>query len=178
MIGGTLVDVPSQATTAEKRHGGPHPHKRAPWLRAGFAGAVICGVLGPALPLLVLIPVSAFKDASSFEALRTLAAFPVAWLFALIPMGLPGAIFGVLGAVWIRFRSSGLAPRRLFLETGLLGTLLGAIVPLTTLIFGWGGFRTVLSGYVPVGAITGAVCALLVLLTLRKRGLLFDGPSG
>jgi hypothetical protein len=91
-------------------------------------------------------------------------------------MGPLGAVLGAIGAVWIDFRSRVLTKRRLFLETALLGTLLGAIVPLTTLFFGWGGFRAVLSGYVPIGAVTGGACALLVLFTLGKRGLLFTRP--
>jgi hypothetical protein len=120
-----------------------------------------------------------FREIRSFrEALAALGVFLFTWPLALMVGGPGGVVLGTLGALWIRVRSKSVDSRRLAFEAGLLGTLLGAIVPLTTLIFGWGGFRTVLSGYVPIGAITGAVCALLVLLTLRKRGLLFAGPSG
>jgi hypothetical protein len=147
------------------------------WLRAAFAGAVICGVVGPGFPLLVLIPASALKDASSFEALKTLEAFPVARLFALIPMGPPGALLGALGASWIQFRSRRLASSRLLWEAESVGTLLGAVVPITTLAFGWGPLD-VLLGYVRIGGVMGAVCAFLVVYILRRRGLLFCRATG
>ena len=173
------MDVPSQAATTEKRHGGPDPDKRAPWLGAGFTGAVICGVLGPALPLLVLITGDAFRQTRSFrEALRALEVFPITWPLAIMLMGPGGAVLGTLGALWIRFRSKAIASRRLVFETGFIGTLLGAIVPITTIIYGLGGFwGSVFTAYV-AGTATGAVCALLVLLALRRFGLLFAGPTG
>ncbi len=153
--------------------------RRSPaWLRAAFTGFIICGIIGPAAPLFVLILASAFKDTSFFEALRTLEAFPVAWLFALIPMGPPGAVLGALGALWIRFRSKAISSRRLFFEILSVGALLGALVPLAALVFGWGDLQIVLSGYVPIGAITGAICAFLVHYTLKKQGLLVSSQAG
>jgi hypothetical protein len=140
MIGGILVDVPSQAATTEKRHRGPDPDERAPWLGAGFTGAVICGVLGPALPLLVLITGDAFRQTRSFrEALRALEVFPITWPLAIMLMGPGGAVLGTLGALWIRFRSKAIASRRLVFETGFIGTLLGRYCPDNNdhLRFGW-----------------------------------------
>jgi hypothetical protein len=153
--------------------------RRSPaWLRVAFTGIIICGIIGPALPLLVIIPASAFKDTSFFEGLRALEAFPVAWLFALIPMGPPGAVLGALAALWIRFRSRAIGSRRLIFETLSVGMLLGALVPLIALVFGWGDSGIILSGYVPIGAITGAICAFLVYYTLKKRDLLSSRQAG
>ena len=152
----------------------PRAHVAAPWLRALFLGAIICGLIGPGLPLVVFIPFTAIRQASVRDALTTLAALPVAWIFAIIPMGPAGCVFGALGASWIRFRSSSLhASKRLLLESALLGAVLGGLVPISALAWGWGPRENVLS-VVPAGAASGLVCAFLVLLALRKRGLLFE----
>src|SRR5216684_5111854 len=154
----------------------PRSHVAAPWLRALFLGAIICGLIGPALPLIVIVPFNAIRQASAGDALTTLATLPIAWIFAVIPMGPAGCVFGALGASWIRFRSSSLhASRRLLLESALLGTVLGGVVPITALLWGWGPRENVLS-VVPTGAASGLVCAFLVVYALRKRGLLFAVP--
>jgi hypothetical protein len=152
----------------------PRAHIAAPWLRVLFLGAIICGLIGPGLPLIVFIPFTAIREASARDALATLAALPVAWVFAITPMGPAGCLFGALGASWIRFRSSSLrASKRLLLESALLGTVLGGVVPISALVWGWGPRENVLS-VVPAGAASGLVCAFLVVLALRKRGLLFE----
>jgi hypothetical protein len=152
----------------------PRAHVAAPWLRALFLGAIICGLIGPGLPLIVFIPFTAIRQASARDALTTLAALPIAWIFAIIPMGPAGCLFGALGASWIRFRSSSLhALKRLLLESALLGALLGGVVPISALIWGWGPRENVLS-VVPAGAASGLVCAFFVVLALRKRGLLLE----
>jgi len=152
----------------------PHAHAAAPWLRALFLGAIICGLIGPGLPLIVFIPFTAIRQASARDALTSLATLPIAWIFAIIPMGPAGCVFGALGACWIRFRSSSLhAPKRLLIESALLGTVFGGVVPISALVWGWGPRENVLS-VVPAGAASGLVCAFLVVLALRKRGLLFE----
>jgi hypothetical protein len=152
----------------------PHAHAAAPWLRALFLGAIICGLIGPGLPLIVFIPFTAIRQASARDALTLLATLPIAWIFAIIPMGPAGCVFGALGACWIRFRSSSLhAPKRLLIESALLGTVFGGVVPISALVWGWGPRENVLS-VVPAGAASGLVCAFLVVLALRKRGLLFE----
>jgi len=115
----------------------------------------------------------AIRQASAGNTLTTLAALPIAWVFAVIPMGPGGCVFGALGASWIRFRSRSLrASKRLLLESALLGTALGGAVPLSALVWGWGPRENVLS-VVPAGAASGLVCAFLVVRALRKRDLLF-----
>jgi hypothetical protein len=152
----------------------PRADVAASWLRALFLGAIICGLVGPGLPLIVFVPFIAIRQASAGNALTTLAALPIAWVFAIIPMGPAACIFGALGASWIRFRSSSLhAPKRLLLESALLGTVFGGLVPISALVWGWGPRENVLS-VVPAGAASGLVCAFLVVLALRKRGLLFE----
>lgn len=152
----------------------PVPRVRvvAPWLRALLLGAIICGLIGPGLPLIVFIPFTAIRQASVREALTTLEALPLAWLIAIIAMGPAGCVFGALGASWIRFRSSSLhVSRRLLLESALLGTALGGVVPISALVWGWGPRENLLS-VVPAGAASGLVCAFLVVHALRKRGLI------
>ena len=152
----------------------PRAHVASPWLRTVFVGVIICGLIGPGLPLIVFIPSTAIRQASARDVLTMMAALPIAWIFAIIPMGPASCVFGALGASWIRFRSSSLhAPKRLLLESALLGAVLGAVVPISALTWGWGPRENVLS-VVPAGAASGLVCAFLVVLALRKRGLLFE----
>ncbi len=114
----------------------PRAHVAAPWLRALFLGAFICGLIGPGLPLIILIPYTAIRQASARDALTALVALPVGWIFAVIPMGPVGCVFGALGASWIRFRSRSLrGTRRLLLGSALLGTVLGGLVPISGLVW-------------------------------------------
>lgn len=149
-----------------------------PWLRAALIGAIICSAVGPALgAVIVVFPLATIKQASARDALITIAALPVYWIFAVIPTGPAGFIFGALGASWIRFRSRAVhASTRLQLESAFLGAVLGGTVPITTLVWGWGPRENVLSA-VPAGAASGLICGLLVAHTLRKRGLLFVAIS-
>ena len=174
-LSGSLAAVFWRMTTTNPNEV-PRVHAAAPWLRALFLGAIICGLIGPGLPLIVFIPFTAVQQASASDALTTLATLPVAWIFAIIPMGPAGCVFGALGASWIRFRSSSLhVSRRLLLESALLGTVLGGVVPISALLRGWGPRENVLS-VVPAGAASGLVCAFLLVYALRKRGLLFAVP--
>jgi hypothetical protein len=47
-------------------------------------------------------------DYPTYQDLTTLAALPIAWVFAIIPMGPAACIFGALGASW-----AGHVPRRI-----------------------------------------------------------------
>lgn len=144
------------------------------WLYTALVGALICGILGPALPLLVLV----FRETSSFrEVWAALYVFVMTWPLAVMFVGAPGVAFGTLAALWIRFRSKRFASRRLLLETLVLGPLLGAIVPLTTRVFGPSS-REFLPYVTPIGAITGVICAFLTLFTLKKLGLLLASQAG
>jgi hypothetical protein len=150
-----------------------HANLAASWLRAISVGAIICGLIGPALGLVAFVPVAAMRHLSAHDTLSTLATLPVLWLFAIVPMGPIGGIFGALGASWIRFRSLTLhASRRLLLESAALGTVLGAAAPIVALACGWGPRENILR-LIPVGAISGLICGALVERALRKLHLLF-----
>lgn len=143
----------------------------ARWLRALFLGGVICGLI---VPTSVLILSAAIRQASGGEILGSLFALSVLWPFAATPMGLAGCVFGALGASWIRFRSRSLhMSERLVIESALLGTALGGLVPISALVWGEGKREKVLAD-VPAWAVSGLVCAFLVVYALRKQGLLFE----
>jgi predicted membrane protein len=131
-------------------------------------------LIGPALALIVIILFAAIRQAPAGDALTMLVALPIAWTLAVTtPMGLAGCLFGALGASWIRFRSRSLhMSNRLLLESALLGTALGGLVPISALVWGEGTRENVLA-VVPAGAASGLVCAFLVVHALRKQGLLF-----
>jgi len=156
-------------------------NKRWAALRAALVGAGICGLIGPCLPLLVEIPLDAFREKSSLlYALGALKVLPFVWPVAVILMGPPGALFGALGALWIRTRSRKLKPRRLWIETALAGFLLGAAVPLSMYVLAGvaktpnpSSFEVLIS----MGVGSGIICALLVLLTMRRLRLLLTPPG-
>jgi hypothetical protein len=124
------------------------------------------------LPLLVMILSGAFADTPSFlSALESLEVLPFVWPVAVIWMGPGGAVLGALGAAWICRRSRTLSSGRLLLEAQLLGTLLGAVVRLTTRVFGPVDGNC-LRQFIPMGAVTGLICAFIVFHTLNRFGLL------
>ena len=90
----------------------------------------------------MFIPFTAIRQASASDDLTTLATLPIAWVFAIIPMGPADCVFGALEASWLR----------------------------SALVW-WGPRENVLS-VVPAGAGSGLVCGFLVVCALRKRGLL------
>jgi hypothetical protein len=67
------------------------PDQREPekW-KAALTGALMCGVLGPAMGALAWLAIEAARQTSIREALSVLVALPAVLLFALIPMA-PGA---------------------------------------------------------------------------------------
>ena len=91
------------------------------WVRTALAGIGICGLIGPLLPVLVWMPVEVFHDRHTIlDALKALVVSFYMWPFAVILMGPAGALFGALGALWIRYRSQNVNPKRLWIETALL----------------------------------------------------------
>jgi hypothetical protein len=150
-----------------------HVNPVTSWIGTIFVGAIICGLIGPAIGLIAFIPFAGVSRLSAHDTLTTLASFPIWWVFAIIPMGPVGSIFGGLGASWIRFRSRTLhASGRLLFESTSLGTVLGAAAPIVALAGGWGPHQNILR-LIPVGAVSGLICGALVERALRKLHLLF-----
>ena len=154
------------ATTASRWH------VRAS-LCAALVGVAICGLIGPLLPLLVWMPVDALHDhLSVLDALKGLGLTFYVWPFAVLMMGPAGALLGVVGALWIRFRSRKLNPKRLWIEAALAGLLLGIAVPLSTYILAKSPDPDSFTMFIPMGIGSGTACGLLAFLTLRRLGLL------
>jgi hypothetical protein len=152
-------------------------HVTVPWVRSLFLGAIICGVIGPVIGVTILGTFHAIQESSVRAALTALTVLPWAWIAAIIFMGPAGFVLGALGASWIRFRARSLhVSKRLWLESTLLGTALGACVPVSGMVWGWRLRETVLPE-VPLGAASGLICALLVVGALIRRGLLISANS-
>jgi hypothetical protein len=151
--------------------------KHKPWasLHTVLVGIGICGLIGPALPLFVMIPMDAFQDRSVHDLLNTIVVFPYVWLYAVLIMGPAGAVLGALGALWIRFRSRNLNPKLLLLESIIVGLVLGTSVPLPmSLLFGPKPGLDLLKTSVFMGTPSGIVCAVLVFLAMSRLGLLSE----
>ncbi len=137
-----------------------------------MVGAVVCGVVGPVIPVFLIVMIAAARQPSIRDAVSTLLGMPGVWAFAFIPFGVPALLLGAGGGVLLQQISVVFRSRRLAIaDTVSLGALMGSVVILLPAAWGWGPFRNILQT-VPIGAATGVVCGLLVLRTLRRWGLL------
>jgi hypothetical protein len=146
----------------------------AKW-RAALAGAAICGLLGPGIALLLLY-IQLLRP-SSFRGAAGIAVIVVRlWILAFLWVGLAALVFGSVAGLLVhsverRYR----AVRVAILQAGLLGLALGIAVPTVTTFVTWVclrkddryNFIRDVSGQLPVAALTGVICALLLLWLFR-----------
>jgi uncharacterized membrane protein len=147
-------------------------------LRAAVIGAFVCSLLGPTLGAL------AMQGSEVVHEQHPVAAAVLS--FRLLPWVLPAAVMlvgpgafvlGGLGALVIQLMSARVrSAKALVFQTAILGIVLGGAVPVvSSLVFAalWGdrnkNFET---GLLPLGAVTGLVCAAVVYGLLRRMRLL------
>lgn len=148
--------------------------KRDKW-KAALTGAVISGLVGPGIPLLVMACAAAYRS-SIREAASIIVSVPVGWIFAVIPVGPVAFVLGGVGGVLLqsvaaKFRSM----KIVIIQAAVLGLVLGSVVPFFSAALGWGptyNFKENVISALPVAAPTGVFCALVVLWLLRRRRLL------
>ncbi len=156
------------------------PNQRKPSrVKAALTGAFLCALLGPTLGAVAILTSEMVHD-------HEYSARAVVLSFRLLPWVLPVAVglvgpdafvLGGLGALVIQFMSTRVrSAKALVLQTAVLGLVLGGAVPVVVdLMYAalWGGrnknFET---GLLPLGAVTGLVCAAVVYWLLRRMRLL------
>ena len=156
------------------------PNQRKPSrVKAALTGAFLCALLGPTLGAVALLTSEMVHEHeySGRAAASTLSVLPWVLPVAVLLVG-PGAfVLGGLGALVIQFMSTRVrSAKALVLQTTVLGLVLGGAVPVVVdLVYTvlWGdrnkNFET---GLLPLGAVTGLVCAAIVYWLLRRMRLL------
>ena len=156
------------------------PNQRKPSrVKAALTGAFLCALLGPTLGAVAIITSEMVHDHeySGRAAASTLSVLPWVLPVAVLLVG-PGAfVLGGLGALVIQFMSTRVrSAKALVLQTIVLGLLLGSAVPvvvdLVYAAFGGGRNKNFETGLLPLGAVTGLVCAAIVYWLLRRMRLL------
>ena len=142
-----------------------------------MTGAFVCGLLGPALGALAIFGFEVAHEHSAGAAVSAIGVLPWVWPFAVMLVG-PGAfVSGAVGALVIQLMSARvLTSKALVFQTAALGLVLGGAVPAASdAIFTelWGGWnRNFAMGLMPLGAITGVICAAATYWLLQWMGLL------
>ena len=153
------------------------PNQLRTRLGAAATGAVICSLLGPTLGALAMLTFGAINELSVHDVVSWLETFPFALLVAVMLMGPAAFVLGGVGALAIQYMSTRVRPAKtLFLRTAILGLVFGGAVPvfvdLVYAAFGGGRNKNFETGLLPLGAVTGLVCAAVVYWLLRRMRLL------
>ena len=146
----------------------------AKW-RAALAGAAICALLGPGTALL-LLEIQILRPSSFREAAGIVVIVVKGWIFAFLAVGPSALVFGGVAGVLLQSLARQYRPIKVaILPAVMLGLVLGSAVPAVTTFVAWfwlgkdGRYnftRDVLS-QLPVAALTGVICALLLLWLFR-----------
>jgi len=156
------------------------PNQRKPSrVKAALTGAFLCALLGPTLGAVAFLTSEMVHEHeySGRAAASALSVLPWVLPVAVLLVG-PGAfVLGGLGALVIQFMSMRVrSAKALVLQTTVIGLVLGGAVPVVVdLVYTvlWGdrnkNFET---GLLPLGAVTGLVCAAVVYWLLRHMRLL------
>jgi len=140
-------------------------------LKAALTGALVCGLLGPAVGAVAIFTHEVVRERAIREVVDAFGALLFALLVAVMAVGPGGFVLGGAGALVIQFMSARVRSMRLLrLETAALGLLLGAAVPLTGML--WGARFKQVIGLMPLGAGAGLTCAAVVFWLFRRMGLL------
>jgi len=146
----------------------------AKW-RAALAGAAIFGLLGPGTALLLLEiqirPPSSFREAAGI-----LVVAVKGWIFAFLAVGPAALVFGSVAGVLLQSLARNYRPIKVaILPAAMLGLVLGSAVPAANTLVAWFwlrkdsrySFTRDILSQLPVAALTGVICALLLLWLFR-----------
>jgi hypothetical protein len=146
-------------------------------MKAALTGAFVCGLLGPTLGALAILSSEVAHEHSARAAVLSFRVLPWVWAAALILVGPASFVFGGVGSLIVQFMSGRvLSNKVLILQTVALGIVVGSAVPLVADVVdtaSWGGWnKNFATGLLPLGAVTGAVCAAAIYWALHRMGLL------
>jgi len=146
-------------------------------LGAAATGAVICSLLGPTLGTLAMLTFGAVNEHTVHDAVSWLETLPFDLIVAVMLMGPVAFVLGGIGALLIQFMSTRVrSAQALFLQTAILGLVFGGAVPVVVdLVYAalqGNRNKNFETGLLPLGALTGLVCAAVVYWLLRRMRLL------
>jgi hypothetical protein len=145
-------------------------------MKAALIGAFVCCLLGPTFGALAILSAEVAHE-SARAAVLSFGVLPWVWPLAVMLVGPAAFVFGGVGALVVQFRSGKvLSSRSLILQTVALGLVLGGAVPVVVAVVDaalWGGWnKNFATGLLPLGAVTGAVCAATTYWLLHRMALL------
>jgi uncharacterized membrane protein len=161
------------------------PNQRKPSrVKVAVIGAFVCGSLGPTLGALAMQGYEVTHEQHPVTA-AVLSFRLLPWVLPVAVMLVgPGAfVLGGVGALAIQFMSTRVrSAKALFLQTAVLGLVLGGAVPvvvdLAYAAFQGDRNKNFETRLLPLGAVTGLVCAAVVYWLLRRMRLLwFQRPD-
>lgn len=145
-------------------------------MKAALTGAFVCGMLGPTLGALAMLSSEVAHEHSARAAVLSFGVLPWVWPVAMMLVGPAAFVMGGVGALVIQSMSAKASAKALIFQTAALGLMLAGAVPVvadavdTAL---WGGWnKNFATGLLPLGAVTGVVCAYTTYRLLRRMGLL------
>jgi hypothetical protein len=149
--------------------------KRDQW-KAALVGAVTCGVGGPEIGLLLTTFWAVCRRSSNHDA-NSLLVLPLLWPYAFIPFGPPAFLLGANGGMFLQHLAQRTQSLKLVIAEAIAGgSILGSIVPLSCVVYGWGPTKDAMELSL-LAAPTGACCSLVVLCLLQRWHLLRLKPK-
>jgi len=137
-----------------------------PRLKISILSGVFCALVGS---ILGGMTVAILRAVRSPENPTTLLYFiPIAFLYAAIPAVPFGLIVGSIGGWWLAPRAAGDIPsRHLFLQSAVLGAVLGSTFPIVAVALGWGPLQNLVS-VLPISIGIGTVCGPSLAVVMGK----------
>ena len=135
-------------------------------VRASIWSGVFCAVVGSLLGAIVVVALRAIH--SPEDSNRFASFIPIALVFAAIQAVPFGLVIGSVGGWWLAPRAaSGASSRYIFLQSSVMGAILGSTFPILAMALGWGSPENLVS-VLPISIGIGVICALSLTLVMRK----------
>jgi hypothetical protein len=135
-------------------------------VRVAICSGVYCAVVGSILGGTVVFVLRGIR--SSEDHGISVSFIPVAVLYAAIPAVPFGLIVGAVGGWWLAPRVAGdTASPHVFLQSSVIGAILGSTFPIVAMALGWGPLPN-LASFLPISIGIGTVCGLTLTAVMRK----------
>ena len=157
---------PNHARLGSVADAGSSPMDTKPRLKISILSGVFCALVGSILGGMLVAILRAVRSPES--PTTSLYFVPIAFLYAAIPAVPFGLVVGSIGGWWLAPRATGETPsQHLFLQSGVMGAVLGSAFPLLAMALGWGPFQNLVSA-LPISIGIGVVCGLSLAAVIRK----------
>jgi hypothetical protein len=139
-----------------------------PRLKIAILSGVFCAAVGSLLGGIAVVVLRVVRSAPGDSATSFVSFIPVAVLFAAIQAVPFGLIIGAIGGWWLVPRLAGdTQPQHIFLQSAVMGAILGSTFPILAIALGWGPLQNLVS-VLPISIGIGIVCGLSLTVLMRK----------